>query len=353
MLLTRFSSSPVVTPHRDDESSLRIGETVSRMDLKKLPEAIAAAKKRGKLVMVVMGEAQDVGVQLNGGRPGAASGPDAIRSMFYAFQDTLSCLSTIEHLSDRVALIDVGDVACDELAPYLDWPVERIRDSANRAQVQSALGVVQKRAGEVVSQCVSAGADMVVALGGGHDTIVGVVAGLCAAQGSAVSVLNVDPHCDCRLHGPNSGSGFRDVSESIGRGHYAVLGMRPANVSVDQWQFMREHDYSMVEEMEILASPNTLLTWYERLLQKIAAKPHRWVATMDMDAVAGIQGVSAAYPIGLSPNHMVMISRLAGSRLPRIFHIAECWGGASAGMAPRLAALMVYEAMAGFVSQTI
>lgn len=156
--------------------------------------------------VVFLGFASDAGVLRNQGRPGAASGPQAIRS-------ALAPLAF--HLNREVK--DAGDIV-----------VEGDGD----------LEAGQSRAGTAISHFVDSG-HLCVVLGGGHETAYASYLGLAGTaavrNGQRLGVLNLDAHFDLRQDvRPTSGTPFLQMAKSeaaVGRTlEYAVLGIsEPSN----------------------------------------------------------------------------------------------------------------------------
>ncbi|OMH34385.1 formimidoylglutamase [Tersicoccus sp. Bi-70] len=168
------------------------------------PDGSVADTTRG---VALVGFASDEGVRRNQGRPGAAAGPDALRR-------ALAPLA----LHTDVPLVDAGTVTVDG----------------------TDLEAGQERLGARVAQALAAH-DLVVVLGGGHETAWGSYRGRVTAprlDGRRVGVLNLDAHFDLRSAPvPSSGTPFRQMAEAdadAGRDfRYTVLGIsEPSNTSV-------------------------------------------------------------------------------------------------------------------------
>nr|WP_168583833.1 formimidoylglutamase [Gephyromycinifex aptenodytis] len=157
--------------------------------------------------VALVGFASDEGVRRNGGRPGAAAGPDALRA-------ALAPLA----LHTDVPIGDAGTVTvCG-------------RDLEGG---QDALG---NRVAELLDQNA-----LVIVLGGGHETAWGSYLGRTrsTALGSArVGVLNLDAHFDLRsAPAPSSGTPFLQMAQADAAAardfRYTVLGIaEPSNTRV-------------------------------------------------------------------------------------------------------------------------
>ena len=161
--------------------------------------AFDAAARDG---VALIGFAVDEGVRRNGGRPGAAQGPRALRS----------ALANMPVLGEP-ALWDAGDVEC---------PGAASDDALEAAQ-------------EALAQCVAAvmaqGCRPLV-LGGGHEVAWGTFQGLMRARPDLKRplIVNLDAHFDLRQAARgNSGTPFRQIAQwCLAQGlpfDYHVLGI--------------------------------------------------------------------------------------------------------------------------------
>ncbi|MEH0108602.1 formimidoylglutamase [Tersicoccus sp. MR15.9] len=170
------------------------------------PDGTMPAAERG---VALVGFASDEGVRRNQGRTGAAAGPDALRR-------ALAPLA----LHTDVPIVDAGTVTVD--GTDLEGGQDRLAD-----RVAVALDAH----------------DLVVVLGGGHETAWGSYLGRARSTrlggtgqpDSRVGVLNLDAHFDLRTaDAPSSGTPFRqmaDADRAAGRAfRYTVLGIsEPSN----------------------------------------------------------------------------------------------------------------------------
>lgn len=142
--------------------------------------------------LTLLGFAVDEGVRRNGGRPGAAQGPQAIRHM----------LANLPVLGEP-PLHDGGDVfAPTQAEPLADPAFDPL------AHAQTALA---QRVAQVLRQ-----GSLPVVLGGGHEVAWGSFQGLVQAhpEWQRVLVINLDAHFDLREAAQaNSGTPFRQVHD--------------------------------------------------------------------------------------------------------------------------------------------
>jgi formiminoglutamase len=266
----------------------------------------------------------DEGVRRNGGRPGAAQGPRAIRQALYkltpdafGFEAHASLLSRTRDLGD---LRLTGDLEAD----------------------QAALG-------RVVAGLLGAGTFPIV-LGGGHETAFGHFLGY-AEAGTPVEILNLDAHADVRETREglgHSGSPFRQalLHPSGACRRYRVAGLQPQAVA-------RAH-LSFLEARGGRALPAAGLD-EERLAALVGDLRGPALVTFDIDAVdqASAPGVSAPATRGLPAALWLRAAFLAGSA-PAVTSADLCEVSPPFdrdGQTARLAALTVWELLRGLAAR--
>jgi formiminoglutamase len=282
-----------------------------------LPEA-GTVPKAGSVAL--LGFASDAGVRRNGGRPGAAEGPTAIRQM-------------LANLAWHHAEVhDAGDVTVDG-------------DDLEAAQAEF---------GARVAGLLSTGARP-IGLGGGHEIAFASWQGLAtdlATRSSVaprVGILNLDAHLDLRqADRPHSGTPFRDIALDCERRHwgfhYACFGVaEAANTGALYAEAARrgvwiEHDEAV--------TPERLPTLLGRLSDWIAPLDAVYL-TICLDAfpAAVAPGVSAPSALGIDPRIALAIIRLLReSRRLKLADIAElCPAQDIDRRTARLAARLVWE----------
>jgi formiminoglutamase len=273
---------------------------------------------------VLLGFPTDVGVRRNGGRPGAAEGPAAIRRLLYKLTPDAGDPRRFSALLGKT--LDAGDLAA---GPDLE------RDQAGF--------------GEHVARFLREGA-FVIVLGGGHETAYGHFLGH-AAAGQAVDVLNLDAHADVRELRDglgHSGSPFRQaLDHPSGRcARYQVAGLQP-------WSAARAH-LDLVEARGGAWIPASAVDG-PRLAALFAGLRGPAMVSFDVDAVdqASAPGVSAPAVRGLSPALWLEAAHLAG-RTPSVASagIAELSPPLDVGdAASRLSAVTVWEILRGLAAR--
>lgn len=168
------------------------------------PAEEEASDPRGPSRLALVGFACDEGVRRNHGRPGAAHAPDALRR------------------------------ALAPMALHADFPV---LDAGTVAVEDAELEAGQDRLGDRVAMLLDEH-ELVVVLGGGHETAWGSYLGRTRSDrlaGRRTGVLNLDAHFDLReAAAPSSGTPFLQMAradQAAGRDfRYTVLGIsEPSN----------------------------------------------------------------------------------------------------------------------------
>lgn len=302
--------APELFFRKGDPYDRRLGELVSR-DPADYPAAAA----------VILGCPTDEGVRRNGGRPGAAEGPAAIRRCLYRLG-----VAGLEGL----AILDLGDTV-----PGPDLETTHAR---HRATVARVIGDGKR----------------LITLGGGNDLAYPDVAGLAAAA-PPVLAINVDAHYDVRADSPpNSGTPYRQLLEE---GHlaptaFAVLGAQP-------------HANSPVYTAYLAGLGAQVVTLREARMRGLAATARGLLADshegavfwgFDMDAVAAAEapGVSAPNPLGMSGEELVALAELAGADpRTRLVEISELSPPHDLDdRTARLAAVTIWYVLAGWAALT-
>ena len=202
----QFRRNPIPTP-RYSKGDARVGHL--------LKEQGKAALLRAALIGVPC----DLGVALNGGRPGASQAPNEIRAGLYR-------LTPPADESQRfLALLEGVE----------DWGDIVLADSVE---------AIQEQVGEVVAECLRRNV-LPILLGGGHEVGFGHFLGY-VRVGREVSIVNVDAHLDVRplIDGKgHSGSPFRQAIEhpsGVLKG-YTVVGALRHVTSPEHADYLRSH----------------------------------------------------------------------------------------------------------------
>lgn len=267
--------------------------------------------------VALIGFAVDEGVRRNGGRPGAADGPRALRG----------ALASLPVLGEP-ELWDAGDV---------DGKRHTLEDA------QQALG-------ERVAQVVAQGCRPLV-LGGGHEVAWGTFQGIARAHPGVqrVLIVNLDAHFDLRMAAQgNSGTPFRQIADGCraqGRPFdYHVLGIsRFANT---QALFDRAAALGVRHRLDEQLQSTEQLAQAQAALADDLARCDGVYLTVCLDVLPAplAPGVSAPAPLGLPLAHVeALVDQVMASGRVLAADLAELnpsldEGGRTARVAARLAA---------------
>jgi formiminoglutamase len=273
---------------------------------------------------VLLGFPTDDGVRRNGGRPGAAQGPAAIRRALYRMTPDAWGLEAHAGLLGRT--IDAGDLA---LAGDLE---------ADQASL-----------GEAVAGWLDRGSFPVV-LGGGHESAYGHFLGY-ARLGRPVEILSFDAHPDVRELREGRGHSGSPFRQALGHPsgacrRYRVAALQPQSVAREHLAWLEARGGRAVPAAELDA---------RRLEQLFAGLLPPALATFDLDAVdqAFAPGVSAPAARGLAPGIWLAAAFLAGrSAAVSSADVCElCPPHDGEGRTARLAALTVWEILRGLAAR--
>lgn len=270
--------------------------------------------------VVLAGFACDAGVARNGGRIGAAGGPEALR---------LALMNMPVHACERI--MDAGDVVC----------------------TGDRLEAAQERFADHVAAALRAGA-FPIGLGGGHEIAWGSFLGLARHAASVtagpgrIGIVNIDAHFDLRLAPQsNSGTPFRQIAEDCAaRGwpfHYLCLGVsRYANTRA---LFRRAAQLGVTWRLDEDMGVEQLPALRQTVGEFIARVEHVYL-TLCLDALpaAVAPGVSAPAARGIGLDVVEpLVDAVMGSGRVRVADVAELnprhdIDGRTAAVAARLVA---------------
>ena len=266
----------------------------SRSDDPRLNEVIVSdlsapmALRPGRAVL--LGFPSDEGVQRNGGRVGAAKGPDAIRAILYR-------------------LTPADAFSGDDLRKLPPLDLGNLRPLANLEESQAVLGFL-------IGNILAAGAVPVV-LGGGHETAFGHYLGYCNA-GMSPSIVNLDAHLDVRPTPGGlgtSGTSFRQAMEHatfpLRPGRYACLGLQPPQTSAEHLNLCRLRGDLLFPAGDMRGK---CAEFFERTCSTLSqlGEPIYLSVDADVASMAEVPGVSAPNPAGLAGHELFTCARQAG-----------------------------------------
>jgi formiminoglutamase len=281
-------------PRPEDPEDKRIGhlcETIDTFTIEKIASVPEGAT-------VILGYADDRGVDRNFGRTGAFAGPDSIRKFFYR-------LTPSYNLKKFPKVIDIGNLK--------SWSMDLIEAQEEARKVVSAL---RKRNVRIVT------------LGGGHDWAFPDFVDFAADHAPAeTKIINVDAHLDMRPNPKNSdrcnhsGTPFRKIIEenSKHKSEISVLGLQEHCNSPHHVDWAHSHRVSTLFLEEIPENLEKRWPLIEDRLQ-LKARDALFAISLDLDVFPAFvaPGVSAPQAVGLDPRLVVHMIRTLGPRVKQL-----------------------------------
>lgn len=269
---------PALRFRRDETGDPRLGETV-----------LTDPDDYAKAAVVLLGCPQDEGVRRNGGRPGAAAAPDAVRRCLYRLV-----------AREGVVLFDLGNTLVD-----------------------GSLEAAHSRQGRIVRRALEDG-KVVISLGGGNDLAYPDCAALAAVVPDPLAI-NIDAHLDVRESAQaHSGTPYRQLltgghlqPRSFHETAYQSFAVAESHLRWLASIGVRSHSLNSVqiEGVEL---------FYRALIYRADAKAIFWGIDMDAVQASDAPGVSAPNITGLRGEDLLTIARVAGSDArTRVFEITE------------------------------
>lgn len=219
--------------------------------------------------VALLGFASDEGVLRNGGRQGAAAGPEALRT-------ALGSLA-IHH---EHPLYDAGTITTQ---------------GNNLEQAHDALS-------DKVEE-LTAKNNLVIVLGGGHETAFGSHRGAYQTHGP-LKIVNLDAHFDLRqADQPTSGTPFKQISELSDDFDYSVFGISKPNNTPVLFQEAEDLGVEVVLDEELL---NLTPEQAGELAAKATENKDKVHLSIDLDVLPAhtAPGVSAPAALGVSLPHI-------------------------------------------------
>jgi formiminoglutamase len=290
----------------------------------RLGHLLGSATSSATARVVMVGFPVDEGVRRNGGRPGAAEGPTAIRQALYRLTPDAEKFDAftdlIRHTADLGDLVPSGDLEAD-----------------------------QTTLGEVLASHLDRGAIPII-LCGGHETAFGHFLAY-ARRNRQINVLNWDAHPDVRplkAGKGHSGSPFRQMLEHPSRicASYTVAGLNPPTVAKAHLDYIASRGG--------VTHFNTSISFHA-IEQIYSRYENATLVSFDLDAVdqSVAPGVSAPAVGGLSV-HVWLYAAYAAGRCATVgsIDVAElCPPLDPDGRTARLAARTVWEFLRGVANR--
>lgn len=251
----------------------------------------------------IAGYPDDEGIFINGGRPGAAKAPDAIRK--YLYKMTPSAWS-----AEDVQLVDQGNL--EVVSPLAE----------RHSQLKTAIAKTLQQSPK----------NFWIGLGGGHDYGYPDGAGFLESTKSSKHkplVINFDAHLDVRPvdQGLSSGTPFYRLltDKDLPPFDFIEIGLQAQCNSPQHLQWLHDHGGYAIGFDEL----NSQLNWVEAVLERLAPfilSPRPTYLSVDIDAFSSAYapGCSQSWSTGLIPNEFMNLLKILKKRLDvRVLGIYE------------------------------
>lgn len=274
------ATDPQLFFSKKDPDDLRLGDLV---------HPFTELSPLGPRAFVIGGYPDDEGIRLNGGRPGAALAPAAIRRPLYKMTPAL------QEVRD-FTLYDYGDVS-------LDQPLEKRHQAGSEACL-----TVLNSGGRWIG------------LGGGHDYGFAEASGfLKSVSGARPIVINFDAHFDVRplTSGLSSGTPFFRMLSSETDLDFAELGIQAQCNSQVHMKWLQDRGAKILTMEDVESSGESFATCATRLLGDWLLKPRPCFISVDIDAFSSAvaPGCSQSWATGFMPADFFPIFDLLIRRL--------------------------------------
>ncbi|GIZ10450.1 formimidoylglutamase [Flavobacterium sp. UMI-01] len=263
-----------ITNHRSGE--IKFGEKMITIPNGEDPITFI---KNAEAKYVLIGIPEDVGIQANSGRPGAAS----------AWKTALKSIANIQHnrfcKGNQIIVLGEIDVEAEMIeAKNLDF---KIMD--HRLKLSKLVEKIDKEVSHIIFSIIKAGKTPII-IGGGQNNAYGNIKGAALAKGKPVNAINFDAHSDFRiLEGRHSGNAFSYAYNEGFLKKYFVFGLHENHVSKNVLDLIKKTDerirYNTYDSIKVRGERNFLeeiITAYEFI------KTDSYGIEVDLDALPNI-----------------------------------------------------------------
>jgi formimidoylglutamase len=253
--------------------------------------------------VAILGVPFDHGVEISGGRVGAAKAPDAIREQLKKYGTA--------HNTEKNA-----DLSALSIADFGDIKI-------TKKEFSKAHEIISRSARVALEN-----SDITIVIGGGHDTTFGTVRALSQLYAQKIGGINTDAHFDARpVVGGNisSGNPFRlllDGKFLPGKNFFEVASQGHVNAKAHK-EYLESHGVHIyfLSDVRNFGVANV----FKKAVES-AADLEAFFVSVDIDSIAQAfaPGSSAPSPDGLSPKDILAAAYLCGKNPKvKLFEIME------------------------------
>jgi formiminoglutamase len=263
-----------ITNHRSGE--IKFGEKMIT-----IPSGVDPISflKNSEAKYVLVGIPEDVGIQANFGRPGAAS----------AWKTAINSIANIQHnrFCKGNQLIVLGEIDVqEEMKEAKELDFKNIDD---RLKLSKLVEKIDKEVSHIIFSIIKAGKTPII-IGGGQNNAYGNIKGAALAKGKSINAINFDAHSDFRiLEGRHSGNGFSYAYNEGFLKKYFIFGLHENYVSKSVLDLIKKTEdrlrYNTYDSIKVRSEKN--------FFQEIIAA-HEFIKTdsygieIDLDAIPNI-----------------------------------------------------------------
>ena len=248
---------------------IRSGET-------KLGEKINLNWQADEVKFVLIGIAEDIGVQLNRGVGGTQTAWESFLISFLNIQST-----------NKIFDSEIGIYGC--------LSFDDLNGNINSKSVEIIDNEVVKAIFEIVNS-----GKIPIIIGGGHNNAYPIIKGVSQAKKQAINTINLDAHSDFRTkEGRHSGNGFRYAFDEGFLQKYAIIGLHEnynSQAIIDEISQNSNINFSFWEDIFLREK----ISFKEAILQAIDfTKNTSTGIELDLDCIENVLS-SAMTPCGIS-----------------------------------------------------
>ncbi|WP_418262881.1 formimidoylglutamase [Flavobacterium faecale] len=228
---------------------------------------------------VLIGIPEDVGIQANFGRPGAAS----------AWKTALKSIANIQHnrFCKGNQIIVLGEIDVEEEmkeAKELDF-----KNIDHRLKLSKLVEKIDKEVSHIIFSIIKSGKTPII-IGGGQNNAYGNIKGAALAKGKPINAINFDAHSDFRiLEGRHSGNAFSYAYNEGFLKKYFIFGLHENHVSKNVLDLIKKTDdrlrYNTYDSIKIRGEKSfiqEIIAAYEFI------KTDAYGIEVDLDAIPNI-----------------------------------------------------------------